>query len=147
MNYLKRRREELGLTQKVVAQQLRKAEPRLDSTMISRYECGLCNPTPGQAQALTTVLQAPLGELYDRRDLDYGLEERVEKRKENRRRPFRVVGRLSEAEHAAFAAAMRTMGHNRVNDAVVYMVRRYIKNAKRREQRGQVHLQRVRRDV
>lgn len=140
MNHLKQRREALWLTRKAVARQLQKEDPRLDQTMIGYYESGVCNPTPGQAQALTAILQAPLGELYDRRDLDYGLEERGTARRENRLCPFRVAGRLSEAEHADFVGAMRTMGHDRINDAVVYMVRRYIKNAKRREKRGQVHL-------
>lgn len=68
MNKLKERRLELGLTQPELSRIIRAADPRIDVSMISRFECGACLPTPRVLEALESALQA------DRRDL-FGEEE------------------------------------------------------------------------
>lgn len=70
MNTLAERRAELGLKQSEVAAVLKQIEPRIDVSMISRYEKGVCLPTPEQLRGLEVVLQAPRSELYDENDLD-----------------------------------------------------------------------------
>lgn len=63
MNRLQERRMELGLTQVEVSQALRKADPRMDVSMVSRFENGVCIPPAHVLGALETVLQADIREL------------------------------------------------------------------------------------
>lgn len=44
MNRLKERRLELGLTQEAVSGILKLADPRMDVSMVSRFENGVCLP-------------------------------------------------------------------------------------------------------
>lgn len=53
-------------------------------------------------------------------------------RRDNRRCPIRIQARLSKAGSEAFNAARRVMGHRTVNDALVYALRWYIAEAKRK---------------
>ena len=70
MNRLQERRMVLGLTQPQVSARLKETEPRADVGMVSRYEKGVCLPTPDQLKALEDVLGASRTELYDAEDLD-----------------------------------------------------------------------------
>ena len=70
MNRLQERRMALGLTQPQVSARLKETEPRADVGMVSRYEKGVCLPTPDQLKALEDVLGASRTELYDAEDLD-----------------------------------------------------------------------------
>ena len=69
-NRLKERRAELKLSQPQVSAELKKIEPHIDAGMVSRYEHGVCLPTPAQLEGLETVLQADRAALYDLEDLD-----------------------------------------------------------------------------
>lgn len=53
-------------------------------------------------------------------------------RRDNRRCPVRIQARLTKADAAAFNAARKTMGHRTVNDALIYALRWYIAEAKRK---------------
>lgn len=53
-------------------------------------------------------------------------------RRDNRRCPVRIQARLTKADAAAFNAARKTMGHRTINDALIYALRWYIAEAKRR---------------
>lgn len=53
-------------------------------------------------------------------------------RRDNRRCPIRIQARLSKADAAAFNAARKTMGHRTINDALIYALRWYIAEAKRK---------------
>ena len=53
-------------------------------------------------------------------------------RRDNRRCPVRIQARLSKADSEAFNVARRAMGHRTVNDALVYALRWYIAEAKRK---------------
>ena len=70
MNRLQERRMALGLTQPQVPARLKETEPRADVGMVSRYEKGVCLPTPDQLKTLEDVLGASRTELYDAEDLD-----------------------------------------------------------------------------
>lgn len=52
--------------------------------------------------------------------------------RDNRRCPVRIQARLTKADAAAFNAARKTMGHRTINDALIYALRWYIAEAKRR---------------
>ena len=69
MNRLQERRMALGLTQPQVSARLKETEPRADVGMVSRYEKGVCLPTPDQLKTLEDVLGASRTELYDAEDL------------------------------------------------------------------------------
>lgn len=64
MNRLKERRLELGLTQEAVSGVLRLADPRMDVSMVSRFENGVCLPTDTVMEALEAVLQASRAYLF-----------------------------------------------------------------------------------
>ena len=70
MNRLSEKRIELGLKQSEVAEVLKQVEPRIDVSMVSRYEKGVCLPTLQQLEALEAVLQTPRNMLYDENELD-----------------------------------------------------------------------------
>ena len=53
-------------------------------------------------------------------------------RRDNRRCPVRIQARLSNADSEACNAARKTMGHRTVNDALIYALRWYIAEAKRK---------------
>ena len=59
MNRLQERRMVLGLTQPQVSARLKETEPRADVGMVSRYEKGVCLPTPDQLKALEDVRGGP----------------------------------------------------------------------------------------
>lgn len=69
-NRLKDRREAMGLSQIDVSQRLRTVEPRADVSMVSRYENGVCLPTPPQMEVLEQTLEASRMFLYNPMDLD-----------------------------------------------------------------------------
>ena len=58
MNRLQERRMVLGLTQPQVSARLKETEPRADVGMVSRYEKGVCLPTPDQLKALELIPSA-----------------------------------------------------------------------------------------
>ena len=70
MNRLQERRLELGLTQPQVSAELKEVEARIDVSMVSRYEKGVCLPTVAQLEQLESTLQAPRTELFDLEELD-----------------------------------------------------------------------------
>lgn len=94
MNRLQERRMVLGLTQPQVSARLKETEPRADVGMVSRYEKGVCLPTPDQLKALEDVLGASRTELYDAEDLD-------------------LLGALSTAESRSEASETETAGQEK----------------------------------
>ena len=53
-------------------------------------------------------------------------------RRDNRRCPVRIQARLSKADSEAFNKARGVFGHKTINDALVYALRWYIAEAKRK---------------
>lgn len=64
MNRLKERRLELGLTQEAVSGILKLADPRMDVSMVSRFENGACLPTDEVMTALEAALRTSRAYLY-----------------------------------------------------------------------------------
>ena len=64
MNRLKERRLELGLTQEAVSGILKLADPRMDVSMVSRFENGVCLPTEEVTEALEAALWASRAYLF-----------------------------------------------------------------------------------
>lgn len=62
---IRKRREELGLTQKDLAIAAQAADKRIDSAMISRFENGVCLPSPAVQKCILTALQAPFEDFSD----------------------------------------------------------------------------------
>lgn len=68
MNRLKERRLELGLTQEAVSGILKLADPRMDVSMVSRFENGVCLPTEEVMTALEAALRIDRAYLYGNED-------------------------------------------------------------------------------
>ena len=64
MNRLKERRLELGLTQEAVSGILKLADPRMDVSMVSRFENGACLPTEEVMTALEVALRTSRAYLF-----------------------------------------------------------------------------------
>ena len=64
MNRLKERRLELGLTQEAVSGILKLADPRMDVSMVSRFENGACLPTEEVMTALEAALRTSRAYLF-----------------------------------------------------------------------------------
>lgn len=69
MNRLQERRLALGLSQPEVSAKLKLVDPRMDVSMVSRFERGACLPTLPVLEALETILQAPRAALLGEDDL------------------------------------------------------------------------------
>lgn len=69
MNRLQERRMMLGLTQPDVSAKLKQIDPRMDVSMVSRFERGVCLPTLPVLEALEDILQAPRTTLFDEDEL------------------------------------------------------------------------------
>lgn len=70
MNFLQHYRLSRGLTQPQVSRHLKEVEPRADVGMVSRYEKGVCLPTPAQMETLEAVLGKSRHELYAFEDIN-----------------------------------------------------------------------------
>lgn len=64
MNRLKERRLALGLTQEAVSGILKLADPRMNVSMVSRFENGVCLPTEEVTEALEAALWASRAYLF-----------------------------------------------------------------------------------
>lgn len=64
MNNLRLWRENRGLKQTELASLVRPIDSRIDSSMISRFENGLCLPTPAVSKALASALGVPVSLLF-----------------------------------------------------------------------------------
>lgn len=69
MNRLKEQRLAAGLTQPQVVAELKTVEQRVDVPLVSRYEQGVCLPTPEQLAKLEDTLGADRLELYPAEEL------------------------------------------------------------------------------
>lgn len=100
-----------------LAQRLKPAFPRISAPAVSVAlnpgESGVTfTPSASKAIAAITGYKRP--------------------RRDKRRCPVRIQARLTKAEAAAFNTARRAFGHRTVNDALVYALRWYIAEAKKR---------------
>ena len=100
-----------------LAQRLKPAFPRISAPAVSVAlnpgESGVTfTPSASKAIAAITGYKRP--------------------RRDKRRCPVRIQARLSKADSEAFNAARKTMGHRTVNDALIYALRWYIAEAKRK---------------
>lgn len=100
-----------------LAQRLKPAFPRISAPAVSVAlnpgESGVMfTPSASKAIAAITGYKRP--------------------RRDKRRCPVRIQARLTKAEAAAFNTARRAFGHRTVNDALIYALRWYIAEAKRR---------------
>lgn len=100
-----------------LAQRLKPAFPRISAPAVSVAlnpgESGVTfTPSASRAIAAITGYKRP--------------------RRDKRRCPVRIQARLTKADAAAFNAARKTMGHRTINDALIYALRWYIAEAKRR---------------
>ena len=75
--HLEAAREAAGIKQKETLSILRQVEPRVDKPMVSKYENGVCIPTPSQLSALCALYGCPLSELYGARPGTYKLTVRL----------------------------------------------------------------------
>ena len=64
MNNLKEARENAGLSQRDLACMVQSVEPRIDVSMISRFENGVCLPTPIVARTLAKCLSSSVRNLF-----------------------------------------------------------------------------------
>ncbi len=79
MNRLKEKRMELNLTQPQLSELLKEVDPRIDVGMVSRFEQGVCLPTPAVAKRIEDILQASMSELYGEDDELYSIRKEAEK--------------------------------------------------------------------
>lgn len=71
MNNLKAARESMGLTQKELASMIKETDPRIDVGMVSRFEIGVCLPTPVVARAFARCLSASVRDLFSEEGQTY----------------------------------------------------------------------------
>jgi len=71
MNNLKEAREAMGLTQKELASMIQETDPRIDVGMVSRFENGVCLPTPVVARAFASRLSSSVRDLFSEEGQTY----------------------------------------------------------------------------
>ena len=119
MNRLKERRLELGLTQEAVSGILKLADPRMDVSMVSRFENGVCLPTEEVLTALEAALRTSRAYLYGDED-----KADIPQRTAETERIAALIphGRRNAISRAELAAAMQTSDR---------MMRKAVSEAKR----------------
>lgn len=114
----KEKREAAGLSVRALAYEMQPRFPRMSATVISLAE--------RPAESGVTYIREAVSVL----DMITGF---VRLRKPDRRRcPVRIQARLTKADAAEFNSARRAMGHTTINDALVYAIRWYIAQGKKR---------------
>lgn len=105
MNRLKERRMELGLTQEEVSGILKLADPRMDVSMVSRFENDACLPTEEVMTALEAALRTDRAYLYGDED-----KADIPQRTAETERIAALIphGRRNAISRAELAAAMHT---------------------------------------
>lgn len=105
MNRLKERRMELGLTQEAVSGVLKLADQRMDVSMVSRFENGVCLPTDEVMTALEAALRIDRAYLYGDED-----KADIPQRTTETERIAALIphGRRNAISRAELAAAMQT---------------------------------------
>ena len=73
VNRLREIRLDRGLTLKDVAEAAQTADPRIDAPMVSKFESGVCVPTPNVAEAIFRTLQTTESDVYGTGDILYPL--------------------------------------------------------------------------
>ena len=64
MNRLKEAREEIGISQKELANILQIADPRIDQALISKFETGVCLPNPITARNMARLMHSSVRDLF-----------------------------------------------------------------------------------
>lgn len=84
--WLKEARIDAQLSQTDVVPRLKAVEPRADASCLSRYENGVCLPTPAQFQALCETYGKQPRELYALEEVDLGIAGKKAKKKDAHRK-------------------------------------------------------------
>ena len=111
---LKEARERMNLRQRDVANRLKEVDSRVNTALVSRFETGVCRPTPEQLRALCSILQEQVDALYTYSELDYGMKRKVKpvytgpdtEYKMTVRIPVEVIG-----DPVAFKARLKDQGY------------------------------------
>ena len=61
---LKEARERMNLRQRDVANRLKEVDSRVNTALVSRFETGVCRPTPEQLRVLCSIMQEQADSLY-----------------------------------------------------------------------------------
>lgn len=124
--HLKAAREAAGIKQKETLSILRQVEPRVDKPMVSKYENGVCIPTPSQLSALCALYGRPLSELYGAGILDYFRAGAAAHKKARTRaeRPgtYKLTVRLPDALATGLRGRLRRSGYESITAYVVHCI-------------------------
>ncbi|GEM_PF-2825550 len=124
---LKEARERMNLRQRDVANRLKEVDSRVNTALVSRFETGVCRPTPEQLRALCSILQEQADALYTYSELDYGMKRKVKpvytgpdtEYKMTVRVPMEVIG-----DPVAFKARLKDQGYASISQWVCREVQR-----------------------
>ena len=102
---------------------LRQVEPRVDKPMVSKYENGVCIPTPSQLSALCALYGCPLSELYGAGILEYfrtgGQTARKAGTRAERPGTYKLTVRLPDALATGLRERLRRKGYESITAYIV----------------------------
>ncbi len=124
---LKEARIEAKLAQTDIVPLLKAVEPRADVGVLSRYENGVCVPTPAQFRILCEAYGKEPGDLYTLDEVEYGVKARAKKKDSHKEAGYRLFARVPQAlvddpEH--FKAMLAACGYTSVVAWVCQCVKR-----------------------
>ena len=121
--HLKAAREAAGIKQKETLSILKQVEPRVDKPMVSKYENGVCIPTPSQLSALCALYGCPLSELYGAGILEYfrtgGQTARKAGTRAERPGTYKLTVRLPDALATGLRERLRRKGYESITAYIV----------------------------
>ena len=124
---VKEARERMNLRQRDVANRLKEVDSRVNTALVSRFETGVCRPTPEQLRVLCSILQEQADSLYTYSELDYGMKRKVKpvytgpdtEYKMTVRVPMEIIG-----DPVAFKARLKDQGYASISQWVCREVQR-----------------------
>lgn len=112
---LQEAREAAGLTGQVAADALRVVEPRIRRSDISRYENGVCLPTPKQFHHLAVLYGVRAEDLATPEEVDFGLHRpRKAEKSEEAQQYYKLTVRLPMECARGLTEELMVLGHESV---------------------------------
>lgn len=112
---LKEARERAGLTGQAAAIALKQAEPRICRSDISRYENGVCLPTPAQFRRLKSLYGVRAEDLATPEEVDFGIHRpRKAEKSEEAQQYYKLTVRLPMECARGLTEELLVLGHESV---------------------------------
>jgi len=123
----KQARLDAGLLQTDVVPELKKVDSRADVGMLSRYENGVCLPTPPQFRVLCGLYKREPREIVTPEEVDFGVKKDRPKKDSHKADTYKLFARIprqSVGDLKAFKEKLRVCGYQNITAWLCHCIKR-----------------------